>query len=99
MIGLLGLIAAMSPAEWSLLLSLIPSLIQVGGVVGNIVGQVASAIGAKMATGMSHSEAASALATEGFAVPGWSDAETQKWLDRATSHNDPSQENSNVGSG
>ena len=84
MVGLLGLIAAMSPAEWSLLLGLVPALVQVGGAVGSIVGQVALAIGAKMSTGMSHSEAASALAAEGFAVKGWSDAETQKWLDNAT---------------
>ena len=35
----------------------------------------------------------------GFAVPGWTVEETQRWLDAATPHNDPSQENSNVGSG
>jgi hypothetical protein len=35
----------------------------------------------------------------GFAVPGWTVEETQRWMDRATRGNDPSQENSNVGSG
>jgi hypothetical protein len=35
----------------------------------------------------------------GIAVPGWTLEETQKWLDNAAPHNDPSQENSNVGSG
>ena len=39
------------------------------------------------------------IAGAGFAVPGWTVEETQKWMDHATPHNDPSQENSKVGSG
>lgn len=39
------------------------------------------------------------IAGAGFAVPGWTIEETQHWLDNAAPHNDPSQENSNVGSG
>ena len=35
----------------------------------------------------------------GVTVPGWTLGETKLWMDRATPGNDPSQENSTVGSG
>lgn len=87
--AILALVAALSPAQWGLILSLIPPLIQGAEAVVPMVGQgvhaIIAAVQGRMAShSVSHADAAKALIIEGFAVPGWSDAETQAWLDNAT---------------
>ena len=66
--------------------------------LGEKIKELAEYIPVLAGSGIPHLEAVT-IAGAGFAVPGWTQAETQKWLDNAAPHNDPSQENSNVGSG
>lgn len=94
MMHFLALLAAMTKAEWNKLTAVVPKLIDVGGGFGTATAEVFHAVEKKIETGLSHTEAANELITEGFAVKGWTDEETQKWLDNATGP-----QGSNVGSG
>ncbi len=66
--------------------------------LGGKIKALAGFIPGNSSTIMPHLDAVT-IAGAGFAVPGWTIAETKRWLDSAAPHNDPSQENSNVGSG
>jgi hypothetical protein len=87
--AILALVAALSPAQWGLILGMLPPLIQGAEAIIPRVGQgvhaIIAAVQGRMAShNVSHTDAAKALITEGFAVPGWTDAETKAWLDNAT---------------
>lgn len=90
--AILAIIEALSPAQWLAILGMLPTIYKTiedtwaaGKEVVATLKQVIGAIDNKMATpGVSHSDAASQLITEGFAVPGWNDAETNAWMNHAS---------------
>lgn len=89
---ILGVIEALTPAQWLAILGMLPTIyktLEDGWAFGKeavaMIQQVVGAIDNKMETpGVSHSDAASQLRTEGFAVPGWSDQATRQWMDNVT---------------
>lgn len=66
--------------------------------LGGRIRALAAFIPGNSSSVMPHLDAVT-IAGAGFSVPGWTQAQTQKWLDDAAPHGDPSKENSNVGSG
>lgn len=89
--ALLAIIEALSPAQWLALVGMIPTIITTGEdawaagkEVFATLSQVVNAVNGRMAGGVSHSEAASQLRTEGFAVSGWTDQETNDWMNHAS---------------
>lgn len=90
--ALLAIIEALTPAQWLALLGMIPTIITTGEdawAAGkeafSTLRQVVDAVNGRMETpGVSHSDAASQLRTEGFAVSGWTDQETNDWMNHAS---------------
>ena len=66
--------------------------------VGAKIRALAAVIPASNVTVMPHLDLVTVIGA-GITAPGMTLEETEQWLNNATPHNDPSQENSNVGSG
>lgn len=90
---LLSVFASLTPAQWISLLGLVPQFVKLAEdatpVIKQAVALVEKAVqeieGLK-ANGVSHADAVAHVSktTPGFAIPGWNDEETQRWLDRST---------------